>query len=119
MNTMTSQITGVSIVYLTVCSGTDQRNHQSSASLAFVREVHRWPVNSPHIGLVTRKMLPFDDVIVFVLPAARVSTGARTQILIMVLFWLLQIIGVRERYDKFDLASTICHIWPSYNVTVI
>ena len=42
--------------------GADQRKHQSSASLAFVR-VHRSPVNSPHKGPVTRKMFPFDDVI--------------------------------------------------------
>ena len=34
-----------------------------SASLAFVRGIHRWPVNSPHKGPVTRKMFPFDDVI--------------------------------------------------------
>ena len=44
-------------------SGTDQRTHQSPASLAFVREIHRWPVNSPHKGPVTRKMFPFDNVI--------------------------------------------------------
>ena len=44
-------------------SGADQRKHQSSASLAFVRGIHRWPVNSPHKGPVTRKMFPFDDVI--------------------------------------------------------
>ena len=40
-----------------------QRKHQSSASLAFVRGIHRWPVISPHKGLITRKMLKFDDVI--------------------------------------------------------
>ena len=51
------------IVYSTVYSGTDQRKHQSSASLAFVRGIHRWPVNSPHKWPVTRKMFPFDDVI--------------------------------------------------------
>ena len=28
-----------------------------------VRGIHRWPVNSPHKGPVTRKMFPFDDVI--------------------------------------------------------
>ena len=39
----------------TVYSGADQRKHQSSASLAFVRGIHRWPVNSPHKGPVTRK----------------------------------------------------------------
>ena len=37
MSTMASQITGLSIVYSTVCSGADQRKHQSSASLTFVR----------------------------------------------------------------------------------
>ena len=41
----------------------DQRKHQSSASLALVRGIHRGPVNSPHKWLVTRKMFPFDDVI--------------------------------------------------------
>ena len=43
--------------------GADQRKHQSSASLAFVWGIHRRPVNSPHKGPVTRKMFPFDDVI--------------------------------------------------------
>ena len=42
---------------------TYQREHQSSASLAFVRGIHRWLVNFPHKGPVTRKMFPFDDVI--------------------------------------------------------
>ena len=32
-------------------------------SLAVVRGIHRWPVNSPHKWSVTRKMFPFDDVI--------------------------------------------------------
>ena len=41
----------------------DQRKHQSSASLAFVPGIHRWPVNSPHKEPVTRKMFPFPDVI--------------------------------------------------------
>ena len=63
MGARTSQTTGVSIVYCTVCSGVDQRKLQSSASLAFVREIHRWRVNSPHKGTVTRKILLFDDVI--------------------------------------------------------
>ena len=63
MSAMAFQITGVSIVYSTVCSGADQRKHQSSASLALVRGIHRWPVNSPHRGPVTRKMFFIDDVI--------------------------------------------------------
>ena len=40
MSVIASQITGVPIVYLTVCSGADQREHQSSASLAFVGGIH-------------------------------------------------------------------------------
>ena len=43
-----SLITSLTIVYSTVYSGADQRKHQSSASLAFVRGIHRWSVNSPH-----------------------------------------------------------------------
>ena len=41
----------------------DQRKRQSSASLTFVRGIHRGPVNSPRKGPVTRKMFLFDDVI--------------------------------------------------------
>ena len=63
MSTMAYQITGVSIVYSIVGSGVDQRKHQSYASLAFERGIHRWPVNSPHKKPVTRKMFSFDDVI--------------------------------------------------------
>ena len=60
---MASKITSPTIVYSTVYSGADQRKHQSSASMAIVRGIHRWPVNSPHKGPVTRKMFPIDDVI--------------------------------------------------------
>ena len=63
MGAMASQITSLTIVYSTVHSGADQRKHQSSASLAFVQGIHRWPVNSQHKGPVTRKIFPFDDVI--------------------------------------------------------
>ena len=63
MGAMASQITSLTIVYSTVYSGADQRKHQSSASLAFVWGIHQWPLNSPHKGPVTRKMFPFDDVI--------------------------------------------------------
>ena len=63
MDSIASQITSLTIVYSTVHSGADQSKHQSSASLAFVWEIHRWPVNFPHKWPVTRKMFPFDDVI--------------------------------------------------------
>ena len=62
MSMMASQITSLTSVYPIVYSGADQRKHQSSASLAFVR----WPVNSPntpHKGPVMRILFPFDDVI--------------------------------------------------------
>ena len=48
------QITGVSMVSSTVCSGADQRKHQSSASLAFVKGINRCPVNSPHVSICWR-----------------------------------------------------------------
>ena len=41
MGAMASQITSLTIVYSTVYSGADQSKHQSSASLAFVRGIHR------------------------------------------------------------------------------
>ena len=63
MGAITSLITSLTIVYSIVYSDADQRKHQSSASLAFVRRSHRGPVNSPHKWPVTRKMFPFDDVI--------------------------------------------------------
>ena len=63
MSKIASQITSLAIVYSTLYSGADQSKHQSSASLAFVRGIHRGPVNSPHKWPVTRKRFPFDDVI--------------------------------------------------------
>ena len=63
MSAMASQITSLKIVYSTFYSGAGERRHQSSASLAFVRGIHRWSVNSPHKGPVTREMFPLDDVI--------------------------------------------------------
>ena len=65
MGAMASQITSLTIVYSTVYSGADQRKHQSSVSFAFVWGIHRSPVNSPHKWSVIRKMLPFDDVIMW------------------------------------------------------
>ena len=63
LGAMASQITSLMIVCSTGYSGADQRKHQSSASLAFVRGIHRWPGNSPHKWPLTRKMFSFDDVI--------------------------------------------------------
>ena len=65
MSVMAFQITSLTIIYSTVYSGANQRKHQSSTSLAFLGGIHRWPVNSLHKGPVTRKMFPFDDVIMY------------------------------------------------------
>ena len=73
-----SQITSLTIDYLTVYSGADQRKHHSSASLAFVRGIHREPVSSPHKGPITRKMFLFDDVIM--------SPGTITEVIILVAY---------------------------------
>ena len=81
MGAIASQITSRTIVYSTVYSGPDQRKHQSSAALAFVRGIHRWPANSPHKWPVKRKMFPFDGVImryVFCHPGASFTNGDRS-----------------------------------------
>ena len=62
MGAIASQITSLTIVYSTVYPDADQRKHQRTASLAFVRGIRREPVNSPHKWPVTRKMFQFDDV---------------------------------------------------------
>ena len=66
MGAITSQITSLTIVFSTFYSDADQRKHLSSPSLAFVRGIHRGPVNSPRRWPVTRKMFPFDDVIMII-----------------------------------------------------
>ena len=59
MGTIASQIASVSIDYLSVSTGTDQRKHQSSASLAFVRGIHRhkWSVTRKCFHLMTSSKL--------------------------------------------------------------
>ena len=47
MGAIASQITSLKIVYSADYLGAYQSKHQSSASLAFVRGIHRGPVNSP------------------------------------------------------------------------
>ena len=103
MGARASQITSLTIVYSTVYSDADQRKHQSSASLAFVRGIHRGPVNSPHKWPVTREMSPFDDVITrsyvfhFYLPD----------------MWLHKHFWVHWRHDKMaaNLKTTFPHNW--------
>ena len=102
MSAMASQITRLTIAYSKVYSGADQRKHQSSASLAFVRGIHRWPVNSPHKWPVTRKMFPFDDVIMIW------TVGQRSADNILVPAWPIHEHykhGTLSRFNKSILAA--------------
>ena len=113
MSAMGSQITSVSIVYSTVYSGADHRKHQSSASLAFVRGIHRGPVNSPHKGPVTRKMFSFDDVIMQQPPTVQMwydSPGGVRSSLLQYSHNLTGPVRVRTRVDDDWSASTsLCY----------
>ena len=65
MSAMASQIKGTSIVYSAVCSGAYQAKRESSVSMAFLRGIHRWQVDCPRKGPVTRTIFSFDDVIMW------------------------------------------------------
>ena len=97
MGVIASQITSLTIVYSTVYSRADQSKHQSSASLAFVWGIHRRPVNSPHKWPVTRKMFPFDDVIMF--KPLRFANG---YVIYPTLHWVyydLSMLGLKVNHD--------------------
>ena len=110
MGATASQITSLTSAYSTVYPGADHRKHQSSASMAFVRGIHRWPVNSPLKGPVTRKMFPFDDVIMFQC-ARRVSSECHTPALFYILLsngyvcrlYLLHVVILLIRFLVFFL----------------
>ena len=57
MGAIASQITNLTIVYSIVYSDADQRKHQSSESLAFVRGIHRGPVTGDRWILRTNGQL--------------------------------------------------------------
>ena len=86
MAPMASQITNLTVVYSIVYSDANQRKHQNSASLAFVWGIHRGTVNSPHKWPVTRKMFPFDDVIMDRITKL-CSRGPSVVFADMLLFW--------------------------------
>ena len=104
MGTMTSQITSLTIVYSTIYSGADQRKHQSSPSLAFAWGIHRSLVNSPHKKPVTRKMFPFDDVImsciVKLVSRSHVNYVAIKNISTQI--WFIQQIQARTKIGLFN-----------------
>ena len=94
MGVVASHITSLKIVYSTVYSDADQRKHQSSASLVFVRGIHRGPLNSPHRGPVARIMFPFDDVIMWKLFWSAV---------IIRVILLFGDTDIKPRLDKIDI----------------
>ena len=103
MSVMAPQLTGVSTVYSAVCSRSDQIKHQSSASLVFLRGIHRWPVNSPHKGPVTRKMFPFDDVIM----------AYKNDMLVT---WIFSIRGLSHQHSLSGICARISNCIQSFSV---
>ena len=91
MSAMAFQITSLTTVYPTVYSGADQRKHQNSALLAFVREIHQWLVNSPssHKGPVMRKLFPLDDIIMHCRWCKRGYRNTSSHYLNKQLHWLI------------------------------
>ena len=85
MGATASKFTTLLIVCSILCSGADQRKHQSSASLAFLRGIHRSPVNSSHKGPVTRKCF-------------HLMTSLCVEIAVMVLTHMSLPIGFRQHH---------------------
>ena len=118
MGVIASQITSLTIVFSTFYSDAE---HQSSASLSFVRGIHRVPVNSPHKWQVTRKMFPFDDVIMnaqkqssmrCMVSCLSTHWGIVVQISVSKLGhqWLRQTSKPMMTYHHLPLSATACEI---------
>ena len=118
MGSMASQITSLTIVYSAVYSGADQRKNQRSASLAFLRGIHRWPVNSPHRWPVSRKMFPFDDVIMKHWRVSTCSGGlCRCILLCRICRWEIVIIARRTPGNGKECSGLFCKrfCFPNHN----
>ena len=95
MSSIASRITSFTIVDSSVYSVTAQRKHQSSASLAFVRGIHRWPVNSPQKRASNAENVPFDDVIM-------ASPALVCLVLMWIALWIQQLLrGNNKTYIQF------------------
>ena len=97
-----SQITSLTIVYSTIYSDADQIKYQSSASLAFVRGIHRGQVNSPHKWPVMRRMFPFDDVIM----ENWIEGNIHCVVISLPISWWLRFINVYG-----DTAISLCTVY--------
>ena len=121
MTTMASQITSLTTVYSAVYSGVDKIKHQNSASLAFAWGIHRGPVKSPHKWPLTRKMFPFDDVIMklileigdWVSPVKLPSHECQSPLQMKSQHWFRQWLGtVRQRaITRTNVAQLYDAIW--------
>ena len=110
MSATASQITSITIVYSTVYSDADQRIHQSSASLAFVRGIHRGPLNFPHKRPVTRKMFTFDDVIMNKLePISRKAWGIDERTFILSAKFTKTLANIKGVPDLWYHGMILCH----------
>ena len=120
MTMLASQITSLTVVYSIVYSGVDQSKHQSSASLAFVQEIHRGPVNFPHKWPVTRKMFPFDDVIMEIcFKLTTEHSNVRRMYIFPVMHWKYWKSLQWKWYQKSHIFSELCYaILPPYWCTV-
>ena len=107
MGVIVAQITSLTIVHSTIYSDADQSKHQSSASLAFVLGIHPGPVNSPHKWPVTRKMFPFDDVIMQKLSSGSVDPGCPQSSVIV--YANLRLIKVAKEYIQ-NMQKTVFSI---------
>ena len=116
MSTMVSRITSLTIVYSAVHSDPDKRKHQSSASLAFVRGTHRRPVKSPRKWPVTRKMFPFDDVIMQFGLIVSWTLGTN----LSVIEWKQKMLSRRYVWkSRLPIGGHFVHTSICYNVTML
>ena len=97
----------------TVYSGADQRKRQSSVSLAFWRGIHR----GPHKWPVTRKMFPFDDVIMCLLFCIFWITCCASrsyQMYDKLVWWLLEYAYLS--YDHHQIISHVTRPWWPWSI---
>ena len=121
MNATASQITSLAIVYSSIYWDADLRKNPSSASLAFVRGIHRGPVNSPHKGAGTRKMFPFDDVIM-TQTYGKVNQALYPWLHSYTIGWLFSLQGYAMLWllcphPQSTTHNTNCYIWDTPVIT--
>ena len=108
---MTSQITNASIVCSTVCSGVNQRKHQISAPLAFLMEIHQWPLDSPHKWPVMPQSHPTTGPVRFSSPvrflARKAEWSARRNFTSVLFPWSHQATG----HVRLDTAAYLWFGW--------